>query len=115
MEKVHINDGSNKPICGSEEFTKLTGVKECTSCLECQKLRTEALAKLKRLRRLNADREIVSNYLKGENISEEDRESYGIRLEEIEEETKKNHPQSNNEAYMMSELSMPITAEVEHV
>jgi len=111
MEKVHINDGSNKPICGDEGFTKLTGVKECTSCLECQKLRAEALRKLKTIRRLEADRKIVHDYLHGsnsKNLSEEDLESYKIRLEEIEIESKKNHPQSNNEAYLMSELSMPI-------
>jgi hypothetical protein len=117
MEKVHINNGSNKPICGAEDL-RLTGVKECTSCLECQKLRAEAMRKLRTLRRLEADRKIVHDYLYGpnsKNLSDEDLESYKIRLEEIEIESRKNHPQSNNEAYLMSELSVPITAEVEHV
>lgn len=116
--KVHINNGENKPICGEEVFDSLSGVRECTNCLECQKIRAAAMTKLRTLRRLEADRKIVHDYLYGPNskkLSDEDLESYKIRLEEIGEESKKNHPQSNNEAYLMSELSVPITAEVEHV
>lgn len=116
--KVHLNNGENNPICGEEVFDSLSGPKEGTTCLECQKIRAEAMRKLRTLRRLEADRKIVHDYLYGpnsKNLSDEDRESYKIRLEEIEEESKKNHPQSNNEAYLMSELSMPLTAEVEHV
>jgi len=110
MEKVHINNGENRPICGTENFSKLANIKNCTSCLDCQRLRTEVLRKLRLIRRLEADRKIVHDYLYGanKNLSIKDFESYKIRLEEIEEETKKNHPQSSVEAYMMSELSMPI-------
>lgn len=116
--KVHLNNGENKPICGEEEFDSLSGAKECTSCMECQKIRANTMIKLRTLRRLEADRKIVMDYLYGpnsKNLSDEDRESYKIRLDEIEEESKKNHPESNNEAYLMSELSMPITKEAEYV
>ena len=115
--KVHINNGENKPICGEENFISLANVKDCTSCTACQRIRTEAMRKLKMLRRLEADRKIVHDHLYGANskyLSDEDIESYKIRLEEVEEESIKNHPQSSNEAYLMSELSVPITAEVEH-
>lgn len=112
---VHINNGENKPICGANDFIVLAYIKDHTSCQECQNKRAEALRKLKTLRRLEADRKIIYEYIhNGKNLSDEDLESYKIRLQEVKQETENNHPQSITEAYLMSELSMPIT-EVEHV
>ncbi len=102
---AHYNNGNGQAVCGSEERDFVSWKKDC-GCYDCAKLKENLQKRIRKMRRIEADRIILQSLLADKNadISLEDREYIRERLREIKIERENLFPRSLNEAYFMGEM-----------